>query len=282
MTRRLAAIQMVSGPDVAPNLVEAEALIGEAVRQGAGLVVLPENFAIMGRSEEDKLKVRETDGAGPIQGFLAEQARRHGIWVVGGTIPLACNDGSRVFASCLVYDADGRRAARYDKLHLFDVELDETNERYAESATIEPGSRVEAVNTGLGTCGLAVCYDLRFPELFRLLLERGAELFTLPAAFTAQTGQAHWETLVRARAIENLSYVVAAAQSGVHADGRETYGNSMIVDPWGRIVARLAKGPGVVVADLDSDRMEQIRQSFPSIDHRRFRCQASGITRGDR
>ena len=272
MSHRLAAIQMVSGPDVSSNLAEASRLIDEAVAQGAGLVVLPENFAIMGRSDEDKLSVREPDGAGPIQGFLAEQASRHGIWLVGGTIPLESQQRSRVYATCPVYDPSGRRVARYDKLHLFDVELSETDERYAESATIERGDEAVTLQTAVGTLGLAVCYDVRFPELFRLLLERGADLIALPAAFTARTGAAHWEVLVRARAIENLSYVIAADQGGVHADGRETYGDSMIVDPWGCIVDRRSKGPGVVVADLDRARMEQTRRRFPSIDHRRLHC----------
>lgn len=281
MNARVAAVQMISGPDVGANLADAGALIGEAAERGAGLVVLPENFAIMGRSEKDKLKAREASGSGPIQEFLAAQASRHGVWLVGGTVPLESPDHDRVYASCLVYDPSGLCVARYDKLHLFDVDLTETGECYAESSTIRPGSEVVILKTPFGVLGLAICYDLRFPELFRVMLERGVELIALPAAFTAPTGKAHWEVLVRARAIENLSYVVAADQAGVHADGRETYGDSMIVDPWGRVVCRLPTQPGIIVAELDRGQMKQTRRSFPSVDHRRFHCALAGNERGD-
>jgi nitrilase len=230
--------------------------------------VLPENFALMGRRESDKLALREQEGHGPLQDFLAEQAARHHLWLVGGTLPLQGRDAERTRASCLVYDDQGRRVARYDKLHLFDVQVVDSGERYQESASIEPGDQAAVVDTPFGRLGLAVCYDLRFPELFRALLAQGMELLALPAAFTAATGKAHWETLLRARAIENLCYGIAAAQGGRHSNGRETYGDSLIVDPWGVVLARLATGPGVVLADLDRDRLRHIRQQFPALQHR--------------
>jgi nitrilase len=268
---KLAAVQMASGPQVAANLQEAARLIQLAARAGARLVVLPENFAIMAQRDADRLAVAERDGQGPIQDFLAQQARHHGIWLVGGTIPLQGGDARRVRAACLLYDDRGRRAARYDKIHLFDVQLD-TGEEYNESSAIEPGDEPVVVDTPFGRLGLAVCYDLRFPELFRQLLDRGAQLFAVPSAFTVHTGRAHWEVLVRARAVENLAYVVAAAQGGYHLNGRETYGDSMIVNPWGEVLDRLARGSGVVLGDLDRNFFEQTRSRFPSVRHRRLRC----------
>jgi predicted amidohydrolase len=269
----VACIQMASGPNVGANLLEAERLINQAVRQEAGLVVLPENFAIMGKSERDKIDVREVEGDGPIQEFLAEQARRHGIWLVGGTVPLAASDPGKIRAACMVYDDTGQQVARYDKIHLFDVDLVDSDEQYTESETIEPGDRVVVLDSPLGRIGLAVCYDLRFPELFRQQLDAGMEVLVLPAAFTAITGRAHWEVLVRARAIENLCYVVAAGQGGYHLNGRETHGHSMIVDPWGIVLNSLARGPGVVSATIDLGRLESARRNFPSIEHRRLRCE---------
>ncbi len=270
---RVAAIQMASGPNVAANLGEAERLIAQAANDGAELVVLPENFALMGQTEFDKLPIREQEGDGPIQEFLAAQANRHGIWLVGGTIPLACEAPDKVYASCLLYDADGRRVARYDKIHLFDVAVREADEeQYNESMTIDPGAEVVVADTPFGRLGLAVCYDLRFPEQFRCLLNQGMEIVALPAAFTAITGKAHWELLVRARAVENLCYVIAAGQGGFHVGGRETHGDSMIVDPWGVVVDRLNRGPGVTLADLDQERLHSIRRSFPATEHRRFLC----------
>ena len=269
----VACIQMASGPNVGANLLEAERLINQAVRQEAGLVVLPENFAIMGKSERDKIDVREVEGDGPIQEFLAEQARRHGIWLVGGTVPLAASDPGKIRAACMVYDDTGQLVARYDKIHLVDVDLVDSVEQYTESETIEPGDRVVVLDSPLGRIGLAVCYDLRFPELFRQQLDAGMEVLVLPAAFTAITGRAHWEVLVRARAIENLCYVVAAGQGGYHLNGRETHGHSMIVDPWGIILNSLARGPGVVSATIDLGRLESARRNFPSIEHRRLRCE---------
>jgi predicted amidohydrolase len=264
---------MASGPNVGANLLEAERLINQAVRQEAGLVVLPENFAIMGKSERDKIDVREVEGEGPIQGFLAELAERHGIWLVGGTVPLVASEPGKIRAACLVYDDTGRQVARYDKIHLFDVDLVDSDEQYTESETIEPDDRVVVFDSPFGRIGLGVCYDLRFPELFRQQLDAGMEVLVLPAAFTAITGRAHWEVLVRARAIENLCYVVAAAQGGYHLNGRETHGHSMIVDPWGIVLNSLARGPGVVSATIDLGRLESARRNFPSIEHRRLRCE---------
>jgi predicted amidohydrolase len=273
MSSRVAAVQMASGPNISANLMEAARLIAVAAKDhGAKLVVLPENFALVGLSEQDKVKIRETEGTGPIQDFLANQAARHGVWLVGGTIPLKANDPKKVRAACLLWDERGRRMAHYDKMHLFDVHIAQTGENYAESMTIEPGDRPVVVDTPFGKLGLAVCYDLRFPELFRAMLEQGMEVLAVPSAFTAVTGMAHWEILVRARAVENLSYVIAAAQGGYHANGRETYGDSMIVDPWGVVLDRLPRGSGVVSADIEPARLKSIRRNFPTIQHRRLAC----------
>ena len=269
----MTAIQMVSGPSVAENLAAAAKLLARAAAGGAQLAVLPENFALMGRGESDKVQVREAEGEGPIQAFLAEQAARHRLWLVGGTIPLrTAADDNRVRAACLLFDDRGRQVARYDKVHLFDVQVVGSAERYAESATIEPGDRYVVADTPFGRLGLAVCYDLRFPEQFRALVEQGMEILALPAAFTAATGKAHWETLLRARAIENQCYVIASAQGGKHANGRETYGDSLIIDPWGEILDRLPEGPGVVLAEFDRERLANIRQQFPVLQHC-VRCQ---------
>jgi len=267
----VACLQMASSPNVGANLLEAERLIAEAVSQNARLVVLPENFALMGTTEQDKVAIREHEGAGPIQGFLAEQSARHGIWLVGGTVPLVAENGNKVRAACLVFNDQGKQVARYDKMHLFDVDLVDSGEQYTESDTIEPGDEIVVVNTPFGCLGLGVCYDLRFPELFRQQLDAGMEIIVLPSAFTAITGRAHWEVLVRARAIENLCYVVAPDQGGYHLNSRETYGHSMIVDPWGTILNSLARGPGVVCADIDLKRLQSARRNFPSIEHRRLK-----------
>lgn len=269
MHSRVAAIQMASGPSVTTNLMEAGRLLARAAAAGAELVVLPENFALMGMSERDKVQVREEDGRGPIQDFLAARAREHGIWIVGGTLPLVAPAADKVYASCLVFDAQGKRVARYDKMHLFDVMLEQSGERYAESQTIAPGERVVVVDTPFGRLGLAVCYDLRFPELFRRMSDLQAEIIALPSAFTALTGKAHWESLVRVRAIENQCYMIAAAQGGYHFNGRETYGDSMIVDPWGAVLERLPRGAGVISADIDLAYLARIRRNFPSLQHRR-------------
>jgi deaminated glutathione amidase len=265
---KVAALQMTSGADVQENLKEARSLLQEAHAAEAALAVLPENFAFMGMHDVDKLAIAETDGGGPIQDFLAQTAQRLGLWIIAGTIPLRVPGDARVAAASLVYDAEGRRAGRYDKIHLFDVEIPERAESYRESAHMQPGKVPTVVDTPVGRIGLAVCYDVRFPELFRNLSAAGAELFVLPSAFTAPTGRAHWETLLRARAIENLAYVMAPAQSGFHPNGRETYGDSMIIDYWGRILSRLPRGRGCVSAEVDLVRQAEVRRSFPALMHR--------------
>ncbi len=266
----MAAIQMVSGHSVTGNLAEASELLAQAADRGARLAVLPENFALMGRRETDKLAIRETEGSGQIQDFLAEQALRHRLWLVGGTIPLRSRESAsdRVRAACLLFDDQGQQVARYDKVHLFDVQVVGSRERYAESAAIEPGDRYVVADTPLGRLGLAVCYDLRFPEQFRAMADQGMEIMALPAAFTAATGAAHWEVLLRARAIENQCYVIAAGQGGRHTNGRETFGDSLLIDPWGLILDRLAWGPGIALASLDRAFLEDIRRQFPVLAHR--------------
>jgi nitrilase len=265
---KVAALQMTTGPDVEANLSEASGLLDEAARRGARIAALPENFAFMGIEDADKRRVAEVEGDGPIQSFLAATARRLGLWIVGGTMPLRGPEDGRVAAACLVYDAEGKRAARYDKIHLFDVDIPGKSEQYRESTHVMPGSRPTTVETPAGRLGLTVCYDVRFPELYRTLAGEGARWFTVVSAFTGPTGRAHWETLLRARAIENLSYVVAPAQSGIHPNGRETYGDSLIVDYWGRVVARLPRGRGCVVAELEPERQDQARAAFPALAHR--------------
>lgn len=267
---KVAAIQMATSPNVSANLLEAERLIGDAAESGAGLVVLPENFAFMGEHDREMLTLCEDLQDGPLQGFLSQMAKRYGIWLVGGTIPLRGLQGSKLRAACLVFDDQGKPVARYDKIHLFDVHLVETGERYVESNIIEPGDQAVVIDSPFGRIGVAVCYDLRFPELFRQLLGKGAEIFVVPSAFTAMTGKAHWETLVRARAIENLAFVVAAAQGGYHVNGRETHGHSMIVDPWGTVLAQVPRGTGHVSVTLDREYQKTIRRTFPTIDHRRL------------
>lgn len=265
----VAAVQMESGPEVGPNLAQAGALLAEAAGRGAALAVLPENFGCMPRTETDRLEVAEADGGGPMQDFLAAAAARHGLWLVGGTVPVRRPGERRVAARCGLYDPAGRRWAAYDKIFLFDVGVPGTAESYRESATIGPGSEAVVAATPLGRLGLAVCYDVRFPELFRALLDAGAALFALPSAFTRTTGRAHWELLLRARAVENLAWVVAAAQCGRHASGRETWGHSMVVDPWGQVLADAGETPGLALAGLDPDRQGRLRRDFPALTHRR-------------
>lgn len=265
---KVAAVQMTSSPDVAANLAEAGGLLEQARESGAVVAVLPENFAFMGLEDVDKRKVAEAEGSGPIQDFLSSTARRLKLWIIGGTMPLRAGADGRVAAASLVFDSDGKRVARYDKIHLFDVDIPGKAETYRESAHVAPGSKPAVVDTPAGKFGLSVCYDIRFPELFRQLSAAGAQILTVPSAFTGPTGRAHWETLLRARAIENLCHVVAPAQSGFHANGRETYGDSMIVDHWGRVLQRLPRGRGIVVADVDLVRQAEARASFPALDHR--------------
>lgn len=261
---RVAAIQMASGPSVAANLLEAEALIRLAVSRGAQLVLLPEYFALMGYKETDKVQQREVDGQGPIQDFLSRQAKKHKIWLIGGSVPLAADNPAKVRNSCLVYDAAGKRVARYDKIHLFGLNLGD--EHFREENTIEPGSEVVVFDSPFGRIGLSICYDLRFPELFRAM--QPVDILLVPSAFTATTGRAHWEPLIRARAVENLCYVVAAAQGGYHLSGRETHGHSMIVDPWGVILDELPRGSGIVTANISLDYQKQLRSSLPALQHR--------------
>jgi predicted amidohydrolase len=261
---KIAAIQMASGPQVSANLNEAERLIEVAANQGAKLVALPEYFAIMGLKETDKVAVREEEGKGPIQAFLSKMAKKHKIWLIGGSIPLSSNFPNKVRNSCLVYDDKGKQVARYDKIHLFGLDLG--NEHYHEEKTIESGNQIQVVDTPFGKIGLSICYDLRFPELYRAMGE--VNMIIVPAAFTDTTGRAHWETLIRARAIENLCYVVAPAQGGYHLSGRETHGNSMIVDPWGVILDRLPRGSGVVIATMNPQYQASLRKSLPALKHR--------------
>jgi predicted amidohydrolase len=270
-TPKLAAVQLASGPNVDANLLEADRLVREAAQAGASLVVLPENFAFMGKRVQDVIRFAEEDGNGPLQAFLARTAAKYAVWLVGGTLPLAARTPDRVRAACLIYDARGQRVARYDKIHLFDVRVPGADERYEESAAIEPGDATRVIDSPFGRLGVAICYDLRLPELFRLMLDDGMELVAIPAAFTAITGKAHWESLVRARAIENLAYVVAAAQGGYHINGRETHGHSMIVDPWGTILSEVPRGTGFICSGIDPDYLRSVRRNFPVIAHRRLK-----------
>ncbi len=265
---KVAAVQMTSGPDVAANLQQAGVLLKQARERGAVLAALPENFAFMGLKDADKRAVGEAEGSGPIQEFLATTARDLKLWVVGGTMPMRVDGDGRVAAASLVFDDAGTRVARYDKIHLFDVDIPGKAETYRESAHVAPGRAPVVVDTPVGKLGLSVCYDMRFPELFRRLSAAGAQIITVPSAFTGPTGRAHWETLLRARAIENLCHVIAPAQSGFHPNGRETYGDSMIIDHWGAVLQRLPRGQGCVVADVDLNRQAAARTSFPALDHR--------------
>ena len=263
---RVAALQMVSTPEVMANLGSADRLIAAAAAAGARLVALPENFYLIGRHEADKVRVREPEGEGPIQSFLAAAARRHGVWIVGGTAPISCADPGRIRSACLVFDDTGRRVARYDKMHLFRFEAGD--ERYDESRTLEAGESAVAVQSPFGRLALSVCYDVRFPELYRELGDFDAMF--VPSAFTVPTGAAHWETLLRARAIENQAYVIAPAQGGWHASGRRTYGHSMIVDPWGQVLAVRPEGEGVLLAEIDTERVQEVRASLPAVANRRL------------
>jgi predicted amidohydrolase len=262
----VAAVQTLSGGDVAANLAAIEPLIAEAAARGAKLVLLPEYFGIFGKRATDKVAARETDGEGVQQAFLARVAQALGVWLIGGTIPIAIADQNRVRAASLVYAPDGRRVTRYDKMHLFT--FSQGDERYDESKTIEPGRQAVAFDTPCGRVGLSVCYDLRFPELYRSLGELA--LIVVPAAFTAVTGAAHWHVLLRARAIENQCYVLAAAQGGVHPGGRRTYGHSLLIDPWGIVQDELDEGPGVVLGAIDPERLAQVRRDLPALQHRRL------------
>ena len=268
---KVAALQMVSGVALQANLDTARRLLEQAARAGAELAVLPEYFCAMGRRDEDKLALREPMGDGPIQHFLARAARELGLWIVGGTLPLAGDDPARVYNSSLVFSPAGACVARYDKIHLF--RFDNGREHFDEARVIQAGA--DSVRFALTArdgrrwhVGLSVCYDLRFPELYRAHARAGAELLLVPSAFTYTTGRAHWELLLRARAVENLAYVLAPAQGGTHENGRRTWGHSMLVDPWGQVLAQQAEGAGVVLGDLDAAHLRQLRSQLPALAHR--------------
>ena len=276
-SQSVAAVQMVSGFEVEPNLVKARELLEEAASRGVSVAVLPENFAAFQSRHLLEIGRAETGaGEGSIQAFLEREARRLGLWIVAGSIPMATRpDGSpvddgRVRASCLVINAEGEQVARYDKIHLFDAEVGDSHGRYRESAVFEPGNTVVSVDTPAGRLGLSICYDLRFPELYRRLREEGAEWVVVPSAFTFRTGEAHWEALLRARAIENQFWICAPNQGGQHDERRRTWGHSMIVDPWGGVVTELEEGPGVVDAQLDAQMLANTRSAIPVWDHRRL------------
>ena len=276
----VAAIQMTTSADVARNLADAWRLLREARARDAEIAALPENFALMGLSEQEKLAVAEPAGDGPIQRFLAQAAREFRMWLIAGTIPIATTEPTQVAAACLVIDPSGNTVARYDKIHLFDVNIPGRDERYLESGTVRRGSEPVCVDTPAGRLGLAVCYDIRFPELFRELSRAGADWFCLPSAFTAPTGRAHWEVLLRARAIENLAWVVAPAQGGTHPSGRRTHGHSMVVDPWGTVRGCLPEGAGVGVAGVDPALQARLRASLPALEHRRIGAESGGLEPG--
>lgn len=282
MNHKVAVIQMVSSADVHANLQAASRLIRQARESGAELILLPENFAVLDGGPLSQFAEPEGSPDGLLQGFLRQQARDGGCWLIAGSLPLSTRPqaadlgaaepvpGGRVRPACLVYDPRGEQVARYDKMHLFDVQVEDPQAQYSESRSFEPGARIVCVDTPVGRIGLSICYDLRFPELYRKLLEQGAELLTVPSAFTRVTGEAHWEVLLRARAIENQCYVLAANQGGVHNATRETWGHSMIVDPWGRVLARVEKGEGVAVAELDLNALHALRGRMPIQSHRRL------------
>lgn len=265
---KIAALQTVSTPDVDRNLDTAARLIAQAAGQGAQLVALPEYFCLMGRSDSDKLAHAETPGDGPIQSFLSQQAKQHGVWLIGGTLPLRGDSPDRARNACCVYAPDGALAARYDKIHLFRFETE--RESYDEARVLGAGSVPTTVQAGPLRVGLSVCYDLRFPELYRALATPPCDVLSVPAAFTYTTGRAHWELLLRARAVENQCYVLAAAQGGTHENGRRTWGHSMVVDPWGEVLAVRPEGEGVVVAEVDAARLSAVRQQLPALAHRKL------------
>ncbi len=273
---KVAAIQMCSSHLIDENLKSAAKWINEAANNNAKLVVLPEMFAIMGQKPIDKVAVKEKMGQGVIQDFLAEQAKKNDVWIVGGTIPVACENENKVRAASLVFDNNGKCVARYDKIHLFDVVLSE-KEIYKESDTTEPGNELVVVDTPFGKLGLAVCYDVRFPELFRCLFNKGAEIIALPSAFTVPTGEAHWELLARSRAVDNFSYVIGACQGGTHSSGRKTFGNSIIVEPWGTVAAKKeGVSPGIIYTNIDLQKIYDARNSIPIGAHQRI-SQASNF-----
>ena len=265
---KVAAVQMSSNDRLEDNLARAGELLAEAQARGCSMAVLPENFAYVGVRDQDKVAIAEADGHGRIQAFLADAARRHSMWIVGGSLPLKSMRPSLVYGACYVFDDVGKSRACYRKIHLFDVDLPDSAESYRESASMDRGGEVVTAGTPVGRLGVTICYDVRFPELYRRLVDAGATVFSVAAAFTRTTGAAHWETLLRARAIENLCYVVAAAQHGRHPNGRETWGHSMVIDPWGRVLAEQPSGDGLVIAEIDPMLPDKIRRGFPVLEHR--------------
>ncbi|HEC04724.1 MAG TPA: carbon-nitrogen hydrolase family protein [Thiothrix sp.] len=265
---KIAAIQMASGPHVQANLMEACRLIKEASAQGAEMVVLPETFGIMGNSPTDTVAVAEEVGKGPMQSAMSQCAKENKLWIVAGTIPIKSPNPSKYYAASIMYNEKGEQIARYDKRHLFDVELSEAKETYTESDTTVAGENLVVVDTPFGKVGMAVCYDLRFPAYFRKMMAADADIFVLPSAFTETTGKAHWEVLLRARAIENLSYMIAPAQGGYHVSGRTTYGHSMVIDYWGNVREELGKGAGIILIDTDLKAQAATRKAFPVLEHR--------------
>ena len=263
-----AAIQMASGTIVHANLTEAGRLISAAANAGAELIVLPENFGLMAMTDRERLKYVEREGVGPMQEMLSQYAVQHSVWIVGGTVPIATDDPNRAMQTCFLYNAKGEQVARYDKIHLFDVTIS-SDESYAESLTTRAGNQTVVADTPFGRLGLSVCYDLRFPELYRSMLEDGMEIAAVPASFAKSTGSVHWDILVRARAIESMIFVVAAAQGGFHVNGRQTFGHSMIIDPWGEAIGpQLEKGSGFVLAEIQRNSLQELRKKFPAVDHR--------------
>lgn len=260
-----AAIQMCSTGNVDENLAQAEHLINQAAAQGARLVVLPEMFPLLGCQSSEKITHQEKPGSGKIQDFLAQIAAKQKVWVVGGTIPLLGQITGKTRAACLIFDENGQQKARYDKIHMFDAHLS-AQEMYCESAVTEPGDQIVILDTPIGKLGVCVCFDVRFPTIFMDLNQQGVEVIAIPAAFAVKTGQAHWEILLRCRALDTLSYIVGAGQCGEHPNGRKTYGHSMIVNPWGEIVAeRKENNPGVVCGAIDLEKLREVRKQLPVI-----------------
>ena len=261
---RIAALQMASGPVVEGNIAEAERLIEMAAIHGASLAALPEHWALMGLKDTDKVAAREKPGKGPIQDFLSSAAKRYKMWIIGGSVPIEASVPDKVRNTSFLYDDNGKCVARYDKIHLFGLDMGQ--EKFNESKTIEAGDKIVVVDTPFGKLGLSICYDLRFPELYRAMKQ--VDIIAIPSAFTETTGRAHWEALIRARAIENMAYVIAPAQGGYHRSGRETHGDSMIVDPWGVVLDRLGRGSGIVIAGMNPKYQATLRKNLPALGHR--------------
>ena len=269
-TFTVAGIQLVSTANVEKNLQVVEGLIKQAVEQRAQLIVLPENFALMANTANALIDCAEKVGSGEIQQFMAKLARQYNVWLIGGSIPVQSGDNNKALSACLVYDANGEQVAQYNKLHLYDVDMIGTGHSYRESDSFVAGDHVVVIETPFGTIGLSICYDLRFPELYREMMLLGAEIIVAPSAFTKETGAEHWSMLCRTRAVENACYMIAPNQGGLHENGRETYGHSMIVDPWGVVLSEATIGSDVIVAKIDKAKQDKIRANFPAIKHGRF------------